>query len=363
MSKKISERNQPQYANISPNQVYVPEFKTFALLTKLIYIILLIGLRMRFIACSAFVDVYPVKLKRFFPTFSIEEIQQSLKELNDCGRITYDSATGDLHVTDYWLLNLYACNPNTIIGYENQLKMLGLTSENIINLANNDIAKARERLLAKEKNSSYFVKMFSDVIWSKAFSELSPYEQLTYLVLYIGLEKGYIATGYYASISEYDIAAAVGNNIDPEEIANALKSLSDKDFIYYDPKTHDVYVCNFAISNCYATGYDKIIVYRENLNRSRVSSFFVRDWVNSDIDHAEKTMFENYPNIRDLLMTKGYKSVDSETGITFLYTLHDDGKVYKTVADDSKAADEEDAPDIINADSTVNSDSDVELTS
>lgn len=353
MKKTLPERNRPQYANVSPNQIYVPEFKSFSLLTKLIFIILLIGLRMRFIACSAFTDVYPVKIKRILQAFSIEEIQQSLQELTDCGRITYDSSTGDLHVTDYWIFNLYACNPNTIIGYENQLRMLGLTSENIINLARNDIEKSRERLLAKEKNSAYFVKVYSDVIWSKAFSELSPYEQLTYLVLYIGLEKGYIATGYYASINEYDIVATVGDNIDPEEIANALSSLHKNDFIYYAPKTHDVYVCNFTISNYYATGYDQIVTFKENLNRSRLKDFFVKDWVEYDIESAETTLFNNYPNIKKLMMTKGYKSVDSETGVTFLYTLHSDGKVYKTVADDSSIPNIEDKSDISDTGSTI----------
>lgn len=341
MIKPNSERNIPLYSNISTNTVYFPEFRELSLIAKVIYILLLIGIRKLFLACSAFCDIFPIKIKRFIPDANIADIEQALYDLENCGKIKYDPVTGDLHVTDFWISNLYACNGNTIIGYRRQLQMLDLTNKDIINLASADIDKAAERFDSKEKESPYFVKMYADVIWSKEFAELTLCAKLVYLILYIGLEKGCISTGYYVSTNEYDIAAVIGDNVPIDNIANALQELHEKKFIYYDTEYNDIYVFKFTESNYYATSYAKIAVYKENFLCSRIHSPQIQGFIDADIIIAEKNLFKTYPKIKKIMETKGYKSTNRETNTVYLYKLNANGNVVRTICPDETDSKEE----------------------
>lgn len=334
------EKHSP-YATISNREAFNAKTRKLSYKAKLIYILMLIGLRPAMKRCGVFTDIFPQTIKRICKELSIEEINEAIDEIIDAGLIVYNKETGDLFVKDWWIRNMIAENPNMLLQYKYHLNSLFVGDENFKKLAEENYQQVEDRYnadrTAKQKNPNapnenlsnlcFAAKIRTDFVWNLNFAKLSTYEQLTYLTLYMGPIKEGKAIGFYSNIDEYALADIIGGDVDESQVCEALISLADKGFIKYDKETFDVAVPEFISTNIYADSFVAWKYWFDMLTEYESNNDSFNKIFEKAVEDARLEMLEKHPGIKAQMESKGYTTTFKNKKRTYKFI---NGKVVAT---------------------------------
>ena len=343
----------PPYIIISSRQAFSKKTRNLSIHAKLVYILMLIGLRETKIDCGVFTNIFPQRIRRICRSLTNDDITAAIEDIKQAGLIEYDSETGDLFVRDWWINNLIEQNPSQFIKFQKDADRLDM-SDHFRELAEMNLELVRERYNDRRKNEKgqykaicdlvYAAKIQPEFIWSMGFVHLSTYAQLTYLTLYIGAVRDAKVTGCYTNMDEYAIADMIGGDADPDKISEALGELEQDGLIKSDCYTGDLVVLDFLPQNVWATSFATYKMWLDLMGEVQIKNPEIQEIIQDALKKAETEMFENYDGIAEKLSTVGYTEEFDGKKITFKRAR--DGELTRTVEAIEKKEKEEKSEEV-----------------
>lgn len=328
----------PPYVIVSNRQAFSKNTKNLSIHAKLVYILMLIGLRETKIDCGVFTNIFPQRIRRICRSLTNDDIAAAIEEIKQAGLIEYDSETGDLFVKDWWINNLIEQNPSQFVKFQKDIDRLDM-SDHFRELAKMNLELVQERYNDRRKNEKgqykaicdlvYAAKIQPEFIWSMTFVHLSIYAQLTYLTLYIGAVRDAKITGCYTNMDEYAIADMIGGDADPDKISEALGELEQSGLIRSDCYTGDLVVLDFLPQNVWATSFATYKMWLDLMGEVQIKNPEIQEIIQDALSKAEAEMFDNYDGIAEKLSTVGY--VEEYDGKRITFKRNRDGVLTRTV--------------------------------
>lgn len=353
--KTLTAKHAP-YVNVSGKQAFSKRTRNLTINAKLIYILMLIGLRQSKISCGVFCNVYPQTIKRICRSLTADDIAAAMDEIKQAELIEYDEESGDLHVRDWWINNLIEQNPSHLVNFQKAVDLLDM-SDHFRELAEKDLEKVQDRYNNRHSSKDGQYKAISDLvyaakiqpefIWQPDFVKMPVYEQLTYLTVYIGAVRDAKVTGCYTAMDEYAIADIIGGDANPDEILAAIGSLKSKDLIMYDAGTGDLVVPAFLSQNIFASSFATYKMWMDLIGEVQLTNTDMIECVQKALANAQDEMFTSHEGIKIQMQTAGCKETVGNKVITYkldanmqLYTTEEivqrKSKTAETVKEDSK---------------------------